>query len=232
MLIENETKKFDKKLLTTTLQTLQATDPTIRSSDFKTITSMVQAMIVRGFDVMKLYNTNNPQLIRAESNKPPLKQRTVRPKKPMTQKQIEAKAAKQAIKEAKAAQKAIKKIEANEEKEAKKAAKRIAIEIARRQVREEKKLIKLKEREAIAAERQAKRDAKAALKNRLLSSEQIFAKVEKKNIKDNMKLAQKEYIKNAKLNIPEAAIVGPRFKGPLMPNQRRRLTNKQYIKKN
>jgi hypothetical protein len=231
MLIENATKNFDKKLLITTLKTLQATDPTIRSSDFKTITSMIQAMIVRGYDVMKLYNTNKPELMREDVNKPPRKQRIARPIKPMTEKQIEAKAAKQAIKEAKAAEKAKKKIEANEAKEAEKVAKRVAIEIERRKAREEKKLMKLKEREAKAAEKQAKRDAKEALKNKLLTSKQIFAKVEKRNIKDNMKLAQKEYIKAAKLNIPEADVVGPRFKGPLMPNQRRRATNKQYINK-
>ena len=214
MILPEDAKNFNKEPLKVALQELQANDQSIRKSDFKNKSSLIQALINRGFDIYQLPTKNslkeakkmakdaakNALKIRNEVNKAtgrPLEkpERVIRPTKQQkepTEKQKAIAEFRRSLPEPLAVGPRFKgplmpnqiRLKKNIDLE-KKAAKKA--------ITEANKIAKKTAREA---ERAIKKATKAEEKQKKLIDREAF-----------------------KRTLQEPLAVGPRFKGPLLPNQ-------------
>lgn len=217
MILPEDLKNFNKEPLTVALKELEANDKSIRKSDFKNKSSLIQALIVRGFDIYQLPTKSslkevnkmakaaakNALKARNEANKAlgiPLEKpvrviRQVKPKKDLTERQMAIAEFRRSLPEPLAV------------------GPRFKGPLMPNQIRLKGK-VDLEKKAAKKAITEANKVAKKAAKE----AEKAIKKAAKAQQKEK-KLIDREAFKRT---LPEPLAVGPNFRGPLMPNQIRR----------
>jgi uncharacterized membrane protein YqiK len=210
MLFNTNIKDFNKEPLMVALKGLESYDPTIKKADYKNKTTILQALIARGFDMNQLPTKSSLKEANKMARRASRNSRNAMNEAMILTGRAAMPMPSRAPRAPRVAAARVKKPKMTAEEKAYMAARK-------KELNKEQAMVRKQERDLIRLTLKAdKAKAKAA------------ARTAKASARASAKASKLEYIRS----IPEAAAVGPRFIGPLNPLQARLKRGKSSYKLN